>query len=108
MVWAAAGIAIPCGQPPEEHVAVSLDDSLIRHLQDVTGLDAGLLAKILAEVRAWHSRDLQSWVRDRHQELQRQGLSNRQIFPRLCAEARETLVRPAPLSERQVRRMVYG
>jgi hypothetical protein len=87
---------------------VSLDDALIRHLQDLTGLDAGLLAKVLAEVRAWHSRDLQSWVRDRHQELQRQGLSNREIFPRLCAEAHETLIRPARLSERQVRRMVYG
>jgi len=87
---------------------VSLDEPLIQHLQAVTGLEADLLTKILAEVRAWHARDLQSWVRDRHQELQRQGLSNREIFPRLCAEAQETLVRPARLSERQVRRMVYG
>jgi hypothetical protein len=87
---------------------VSLDAPLIQHLQAVTGLEAGLLAKILAEVRAWHSRDLQSWVRDRHQELQRQGLSNREILPRLCTEAREVLVRPGRLSERQVRRMVYG
>ena len=74
----------------------------------MTGLEPGLLAKILAEVRAWHSRDLTAWVRERHGELQRQGLGNREIFPRLRAEASEVLVRPAPLTERQIRRMIYG
>lgn len=85
-----------------------LDEPLISHLQALTGLEADLLAKILAEVRAWHSRDLTTWVRDRHSELQRQGLGNRDIFPRLRAEAQNVLVRPAPLTERQIRRMVYG
>ncbi len=87
---------------------VNQDEPLIGHLQALTGLEAELLAKIMAEVRAWHSRDLASWIRDRHAELQRQGLSNRDIFPRLRAEAHEVLVRPAPLTERQIRRMVYG
>lgn len=87
---------------------MQLDEPLIQHLQAVTGLEAGLLAKIMAEVRAWHSRDLTTWVRERHAELQRQGWANREIFPQLRGEAREVLVRAAPLTERQIRRMIYG
>ncbi len=84
------------------------DGTLIQHLRVVTGLDEDLLAKILAEVRAWHAWDLETWIRRRHEELQRQGLRNREIFPRLRREAEGMLFRSAPLSERQIRRIVYG
>ena len=81
---------------------------LIQHLQRVTGQDSGSLSKILEEVHAWYHCDLLTWIRDRHQELQRQGLNNREIYPRLQREAQEILVRPAPLTERQIRRTIYG
>lgn len=81
---------------------------LIRHLQVVTGLEEPLLRKLLEEVHAWYQEDLAGWVRRRHRELHRQGLGNREIYPRLRAESRSVLVRPKPLSERQVRRIVYG
>lgn len=89
-------------------MSLKQDAQLIHHLQQVTGQDAGSIVKILEEVHAWYHRDLPTWIRDRHQELQRQGLSNREIYPRLQAEIRTMLVRPAPLTERQIRRTIYG
>lgn len=84
------------------------DDDLIRHLQGITGLQQALLEKILDEIRAWHDEELGAWVQRRHQELRQQGLRNREIYPRLRGEARRALVRPPDLSERQIRRLVYG
>ncbi|MBD3237821.1 MAG: hypothetical protein GF330_14050 [Candidatus Eisenbacteria bacterium] len=77
-------------------------------MQIVTGLDRPRLEKIVDEVRAWYARDLRTWVRARHRELQRSGFRNPEIFARIRQEARGILVRPAPLSERQIRRIVYG
>jgi hypothetical protein len=87
---------------------MNLDEDLLTHLRAVTGLDRPRAAKMLDEIRAWYSADLPTWVRRRHGELQRQGLRNREIFPRLQKEARGILVRPDPLSERQIRRIIYG
>jgi hypothetical protein len=87
---------------------MELEGDLLLHLQTVTGQSRSLLGKILEETRAWYAKDLQTWIRERHRELQRQGLRNREIYPRLQKEVRQILVRPAPLSERQIRRMIYG
>jgi hypothetical protein len=48
------------------------------------------------------------WIRRRHAELQRQGLRNAEIYGRIQEEARRILVQPRPLSERQIRRIIYG
>jgi hypothetical protein len=84
------------------------EDALIQNLQSATGLDEGVLRKILQEIRDWYQEDLRGWAVRRHRELQQQGLPNREIFARIREEARRTLVRPGPLSERQIRRMIYG
>ncbi len=87
---------------------MKLEEDLLLHLQAVTGLAAPILAKILEEIRVWYAKDLSSWARGRHRELRRQGLRNRAIYPRLRQEAKEILIRPAPLTERQIRRIIYG
>ena len=87
---------------------MDVDPDLLRHLQAVTGLEEGLLAKVVGEVHGWYARDAITWLRQRHRELQRQGLRNREIYPRLQAELSRILV-PAPsLSQRQIRRAIYG
>jgi hypothetical protein len=83
-------------------------DGLIQNLQSATGLDRGILHKILQEIWDWYDEDLPSWVLRRHRELQRQGVPNREIFHLLSQEARRVLIRPRPLSERQIRRIIYG
>ena len=87
---------------------MEIDHELLLHLQAVSGQSKGVLSKVLAEIYAWHTRDHRTWIRERHRELQRQGLRNREIYPRLQAEARQVLVRPDPLTERQIRRIIYG
>ena len=83
------------------------EDDLVQNLQSATGLDEAILRKIIREIRDWHDEDLQTWVLRRHRELQRQGIPNREIFGRLREEARRILIRPRPLSERQIRRLIY-
>lgn len=89
-------------------ITVGAETDLINHLAAITGLEESLLMKITEEVRAWYSKDLATWIRARHEALQRQGLRNQEIFPRLQEEARQTVVRPDELTERQIRRMIYG
>jgi hypothetical protein len=84
------------------------EGDLLHHLQGVTGLESRVLEKILAEIDAWFDEDLTHWTRRHHRELQRQGLHNRDIYPRLREAARTALVRPGPLTERQIRRLIYG
>jgi len=47
-------------------------------------------------------------VRRRHAELQGEGRKNPEIFPLIAAELRGRLVAAPVLSERQLRRIVYG
>ena len=84
------------------------EGELLQHLQAVTGQGERVLAKILEEIQSWYAKDLPTWMRDRHRELQRQGLRNREIYPRLQEESQGILVNPGPLTERQIRRMIYG
>ena len=83
-------------------------ENLLEHLRAVTGLDAATLEKILLEIQSWHEEDLRAWLQRRHRELRHAGWKNREIYPRLQEESRRTLVRPEPLSLRQIRRALYG
>ena len=84
------------------------EDDLILHLRALTGLEAQVIEKILNELKFWFAEDLKSWILRRHGELQRQGLRNREIYERIAEEGARILVRPPRLSERQIRRMIYG
>ncbi|MFH1145324.1 MAG: hypothetical protein V1774_12380 [Candidatus Eisenbacteria bacterium] len=84
------------------------EEDLVRHLRTVTGLEIEVLEKILNEVKSWFAEDLKTWVVRRHAELRRQGLRNREIYTRIGEEAGEMFIRPTSLSERQIRRMIYG
>jgi hypothetical protein len=81
---------------------------LIRHLRTLTGLEAGVLEKILNEVKSWYAEDLDAWILRRHRELQSQKLRNLEIYKTIREEAAGMLIRPARLSERQIRRVIYG
>jgi hypothetical protein len=83
-------------------------DDLIAHLVRSTPLDAGEAARVVDEVVGYFSEQLPEFVRRRHAELKRRGLTNEQIFAALGAELAARRVAPPPLSERQLRRIVYG
>ena len=83
-------------------------DDLVAHLVRSTPLSAGEAARVVAEVVGYFSEQLPEFVRRRHAELKRRGLTNEQIFAALGAELATRRVAPPPLSERQLRRLVYG
>jgi hypothetical protein len=83
-------------------------DDLIAHLVRSTPLDSGEAARVVAEVLGYFSEQLPEYVRRRHAELKRRGLTNEQIFAALSAELATRRVAPPPLSARQLRRIVYG
>jgi hypothetical protein len=83
-------------------------DDLVAHLVRSTPLSAGEAARVIAEVVGYFSEELPDFVRRRHAELKRHGRTNDQIFAELRAELSTRRVAPPALSERQLRRMVYG
>ncbi|WP_436701116.1 hypothetical protein [Nocardioides sp. BYT-33-1] len=85
-----------------------VDQRLLRHVQDSTGLGSAEAIRLIQDVLAFHDETVEEWVRRRHAELKAQGAKNEQIFARLRAELRTTVVAAPQLSERQLRRMIYG
>ncbi|WP_026197980.1 hypothetical protein [Sciscionella marina] len=81
---------------------------LVRHLVASTGLPASVAERVLADVIGYFGETAEEYVRRRHTELKRRGRRNPEIWPRLAAEmAGRPFTAPA-LSERQLRRIVYG
>ena len=85
-----------------------LYDDLLDHLARTTDLGRSQSARFVAEVLAYFAETTEGFVRRRHTELLQSGASNPEIFPRIHAELVAWRVRPPELSERQLRRIVYG
>jgi len=87
---------------------VYVDPRLLRHVQDSTGLTSAEATRLVHDILAFHDETVQAWVRRRHAELKARGAKNDAIFDRLRAELRSTVVAAPDLSQRQLRRIVYG
>ncbi len=81
---------------------------LIDHLVRSTRLEADEARRVVDEVLAYLSERPAEYVARRHGELQRQGLANAAIFSQLARELERRRFATAPLSSRQLRRLVYG
>lgn len=90
--------------------AESLDahPELVEHLLKSTPLSAGEAERVVAEVLGYFAESTEGFVRRRHGELQRRGMTNDRIFERVGAELAARRVAPPALSARQLRRIVYG
>nr|WP_246256029.1 hypothetical protein [Isoptericola halotolerans] len=65
-------------------------------------------ARVVDDVLAWYSEPVEAYVRRRHAALQTAGHRNEEIYGRIVAELRDRVVAAPDLTERQVRRIVYG
>lgn len=83
-------------------------DELIGRLTRISRLSPQEATHLVDEVLAFLDEPLEEFVRRRHRELQREGSSNPKIFAQVAAEAGQRRFRVRGLSERQVRRMIYG
>ena len=81
---------------------------LVSYLVRSTRLTAPEAQRVIDEVLSYMNETAEDFIRRRHLALQSQGLSNAAIFARLAAELPQRRFRADELSERQIRRMIYG
>ncbi len=87
---------------------MSLPSDLVRHVAGTTGLPPGVAARVVADVVAYFAETTEDFVRRRHRELRGRQYRNAQIWTALAAELSTRPVAAPALSERQLRRIVYG
>ena len=64
--------------------------------------------RVVDDVIAFHAEGVEEFVRFRHAQLKTYGAKNPEIFTRIAAELRTRVFAAPELSERQLRRLVYG
>lgn len=84
------------------------DPALVAHVVATTGLSPAEAARVVDDVVAFHAEPVEAFVRRRHAELKTYGAKNPEIFARIAGELRGRVVAAPPLTERQLRRLVYG
>jgi hypothetical protein len=84
------------------------DPALVDHLAASTGLAPAEAARVVEDVMAFYAEPVEEYVRRRHVELKARGARNPEIFARVATELRTRVVAAPQLSERQLRRLVYG
>ena len=81
---------------------------IIQRLRDHFDLPAERAEALLDEVLDALDETVDEYVQSRHAQLQQQGWSNAEIYSRLQLELQELRFAPPTLSDRQLRRRIYG
>lgn len=84
------------------------DPALVSHVVATTSLTPGEAARVIDDVIAFHAQAVEDWVRGRHASLKTYGAKNPEIFEQIAGELSGRVVAAPELSERQLRRIVYG
>jgi hypothetical protein len=97
-------LAFRAGEPQDGIV----DAELISLVSASTGLSSGEAARVVADIVGWYRESVEEYVRRRHAYLRTYGKRNSEIFAVIAGELADRLVAAPELSERQLRRIVYG
>ena len=89
-------------------VPVAPDPELVTRIAASTGLSAAEAARVIEDVVAFHAEPVEQYVRRRHAHLKTYGARNAEIFALIAEELPTRVVAAPELSERQLRRIVYG
>ena len=84
------------------------DPALVERVVASTGLTPAEAARLVEDVVAFHAEPVEDYVRRRHAHLKTYGAKNDQIFAQLVEELAGRVVAAPELTERQLRRIVYG
>ena len=88
--------------------ADSFPQDLARYLAASTGLSQPTVVRVIADVATYFDETVEEFVRRRHAELRQRQRKNEEIWPLIEAELRQRRFAAPGLSERQLRRIVYG
>ena len=89
-------------------LGVTTDPELVDRIAASTGLSPAEAARVIEDVVAFHAEPVESYVRRRHAHLKTYGVRNHEIFARIAAELTDRVVAAPALTERQLRRIIYG
>jgi hypothetical protein len=81
---------------------------LVERIVASTDLSPAEADRVAEDVLAWYREPLLDYVRRRHAELQQRGVRNAEIYRLLTAEVRHRPFAAPELTERQLRRYIYG
>lgn len=79
-----------------------------QHISDSYNLSHEQTERLLDEFIACFGETLREYVRRRHGELKAEGCRNESIYPRLLDEIARRRFSAGELTERQIRRIIYG
>jgi hypothetical protein len=85
-----------------------MDPELVRHVVASTGLPGPVAERVVADVAAYLRETTEEYVRRRHRELQARDRRNAEIWAVIADELATRPVAAGPVSERRLRRIVYG
>jgi hypothetical protein len=83
-------------------------EDLVSYLAASTGLPQATAVRVIADVTTYFSETTEEFIRRRHDELHRRQRKNEEIWPLITAELAQHRFAAPSLSERQLRRIVYG
>ncbi len=86
----------------------SLSPAFRGHLLSIVDITEPELDKVIADLLDHWSETLVQFVVRRHKELQRSNIPNRLAYSQIRDEVSSRRFLADPLSERQVRRILYG
>ena len=89
-------------------VSFSADPELVDRIAASTGLSPAEAARVVDDVAAFHAETVEAYVRRRHAHLKTYGARNDEIFARIADELGGRVVAAPALTERQLRRIIYG
>lgn len=87
---------------------MEIDATLVERIVASTGLSPGEATRVAQDVLAFHAEPVEDYVRRRHAHLKTYGAKNAEIFTLIAEELAERVVAAPRLTERQLRRLVYG
>lgn len=85
-----------------------IPQDLARYLAASTGLPQATAVRVIADITTYFSETIEEFVRRRHAELRRGQRRNDEIWPVIEAEVGQRRFAAPGLSQRQLRRIVYG
>jgi hypothetical protein len=84
------------------------DLDLVDRVAASTGLTPTEAARVVEDVLAWYREPVEDYVRRRHAYHRLYGMHNPEIFALIADELATRLVAAPCLSQRQLRRIIYG
>ena len=87
---------------------MTVPPELLHHLSERLGVERHKARRVVEEVLSFYGETAQDFVVRRHAELQRERRRNREIFSQIRSELGDRRFSQPALSERQLRRWIYG